>query len=154
MLSFLEAIKVFLDLIIGTNERPIVMGPIGYQICFAIHDLVYFNPNKFRSTFRHYSFQVRILELYSKLKNLILSHCFFSELRSSCNILIACDSVCALVFILSDLLSYVNTILSVESSFITCFLIFLPSVWVVEISSWLVLAIALDRLIHVLFPIW
>ena len=87
----------------------------------------------------------------------IKKHCIsvFSRLRYSCNLMIAADSLCAIVGYFGTIVPYVVLLGASHSiSYSTCFYVIGLPMFAVQFSSMLPLAIGVDRLLHVTFPIW
>ena len=84
----------------------------------------------------------------------MIKNFFFRRLRSSCNYLLAFDSMLNLIVTEGY---FVPLVLAFTGNWLkrsTCIIVVLPAMLATESSSLMIIVIGLDRLIHVLFPIW
>ena len=76
------------------------------------------------------------------------------ELRSSCNILIAFDSVLSIIYAFGHIIPLIPIFTRQLIPYSICLLIFSPALFSSEATSYMIVTIGLDRFLHVLFPIW
>ena len=76
------------------------------------------------------------------------------KLRSSCNILIAFDSLLSIIYASGHIIPLIAIFTRQLIPYSACLLFFLPSLFSGETTSYMIVTIGLDRFLHVLFPIW
>ena len=101
-----------------------------------------------------YSLHKLLFDLFWASSKDVLSKQIIRELRSSCNFLIAFDSLLGIIFVVGHLIPLVQIFSRRLIPYSMCLPIIIVPLLANETTSIIIVTIGLDRFLHALFPIW